>query len=197
MLCDTYCDEKTESLRAAGCGATAVRLDTPRSRRGNMRSIIEEVRWELDSQGYSRVKIFLSGGVTKEDVTAYRDCADAFGIGGAIANAPVIDFAMDIVEIDKKPKAKRGKKSGIKQVYQLVCDKHRTLPVGEVPPANAIPLIRSYIVDGRVVQQSDMQDARKRVLALIHHTIEANEDKTKPGKKNGKNGSQKKGPVSL
>ena len=29
MLCDTYCDEKTESLRAAGCGATAVRLDTP------------------------------------------------------------------------------------------------------------------------------------------------------------------------
>ena len=49
MLCDTWCDEKTESLRAAECGATAVRLDTPRSRRGNMRSIIEEVRWELDA----------------------------------------------------------------------------------------------------------------------------------------------------
>ena len=118
MLCDTYCDEKTESLEAAECGATAVRLDTPRSRRGDMRSIIEEVRWELDSHGYSRVKIFLSGGVTREDVIAYRDCVDAFGIGGAIANAPVIDFAMDIVEIEKKPKAKRGKRSGIKQVYR-------------------------------------------------------------------------------
>jgi nicotinate phosphoribosyltransferase len=162
-----------------------------------MRSIIEEVRWELDSHGYSQVKIFLSGGVTKEDVTSYRDCADAFGIGGAIANAPVIDFAMDIVEIDKKPKAKRGKKSGIKQVYQLVCDKHRTLPVGQVPPANATPLIRNFILDGRVVQQSDMQEARRRVLALIHHTTEAIEDKTKPAKKNGKNGTQKKGNVSL
>ena len=70
MLCDTYCDEKTESLRAAECGATAVRLDTPRSRRGNMRSIIEEVRWELDAHGYPEVKIFLSGGVTREDVIA-------------------------------------------------------------------------------------------------------------------------------
>lgn len=29
MLCDTWCDEKSESVRAAECGATAVRLDTP------------------------------------------------------------------------------------------------------------------------------------------------------------------------
>ena len=83
-----------------------------------MRAIIEEVRWELDSHGYSQVKIFLSGGVTREDVILYRDCVDAFGIGGAIANASVIDFAMDIVEIGKKPKAKRGKKSGTKQIYR-------------------------------------------------------------------------------
>ena len=117
MLCDTYCDEKSESLRAAEIGAEAVRLDTPRSRRGNMRAIIEEVRWELDAHGYEKVKIFLSGGVTREDVIAYRDCVDAFGVGGAIANAPVIDFAMDIVEIEGKPKAKRGKRSGVKQVF--------------------------------------------------------------------------------
>ncbi len=196
MLCDTYCDEKTESLHAAGCGATAVRLDTPRSRRGNMRSIVEEVRWELDSHGYSQVKIFLSGGVTREDVIAYRDCVDAFGIGGAIANAPVVDFAMDIVEIEKKPKAKRGKKSGIKQVYELVCEKHRTLPISQAPPANAVPLIRTYIVDGRIVQQSDMQEARKRVLAWIKHSAEAAGDKNGTGKKNRKNGSQKKTPAA-
>ena len=59
---------RAESVRAAECGATAVRLDTPRSRRGNMRAIIEEVRWELDSHGHEDVKIFLSGGVTREDV---------------------------------------------------------------------------------------------------------------------------------
>ena len=196
MLCDTYCDEKTESLKAAECGATAVRLDTPRSRRGDMRSIIEEVRWELDSHGYSRVKIFLSGGVTREDVIAYRDCVDAFGIGGAIANAPVIDFAMDIVEIEKKPKAKRGKRSGIKQVYELVCEKHRTLPVGQVPPANAVPLLKTCIVDGRIVQQPDMQEARKRVLAWIRHSTEATGENKEPAKKNGKNGSQKKPPAA-
>ncbi len=65
-----------------------------------MQAIIEEVRWELDTHGYSGVKIFLSGGVTREDVILYRDRVDAFGIGGAIANAPVIDFGMDIVEIE-------------------------------------------------------------------------------------------------
>jgi len=191
MLCDTFCDEKTESLRAAECGAAAVRLDTPRSRRGNMRAIIEEVRWELDSHGYPQVKIFLSGGVSKDDVIAYRDCVDAFGIGGAIANAPVIDFALDIVEIDGKPKAKRGKKSGRKQVYELVCGKHRTLPVGQVPPANAVPLIKPSITDGRIVQGPDMQAARKRVIAWISHVRDEGA-KDEPAKKTGKNSQQKK-----
>jgi nicotinate phosphoribosyltransferase len=122
-------------------------------------------------------------------VIAYRDCVDAFGIGGAIANAPVVDFALDIVEIDGKPKAKRGKRSGVKQVYQLVCEKHRTLPVGQTPPANAVPLIRQYILNGRIVRQSDMQEARERVLTWIRRSTE---EKKEPGKKNGKNGTPKK-----
>jgi len=191
MLCDTYCDEKAESLHAAECGATAVRLDTPRSRRGNMRAIIDEVRWELDSHGYSRVQIFLSGGVTKEDVIAYRDCVDAFGIGGAIANAPVVDFAMDIVEIEGTPKAKRGKKSGIKQVWELVCGKHRTLPAGQAAPANATPLIVRYIENGKIVQQSGIQAARGRVLAWIRHVadeVSAQDAAVKKDKKNGTKG---------
>src|SRR5512137_1687877 len=164
MLCDTYCDEKSESLRAAECGATAVRLDTPRSRRGNMRSIIEEVRWELDAHGYSNVKIFLSGGVTREDVVAYRDIVDAFGVGGAIANAPVIDFGMDFVEIEGRPQAKRGKRSGAKQVYALPDAIHSVLPVSHEAPAGGIPLIEHVIENGRIVRQSDMQEARARVL---------------------------------
>lgn len=163
MLCDTYCDEKAESLRAAECGAAAVRLDTPRSRRGNMRAIIEEVRWELDAHGFEKVKIFLSGGVTREDVIAYRDCVDAFGVGGAIANAPVIDFAMDIVEIGGEPKAKRGKRSGVKQVYAKKDGEHVVLPASRKGPKGAKPLIEKYISNGKVVQDSWMQDARKRV----------------------------------
>jgi nicotinate phosphoribosyltransferase len=167
MLCDTYCDEKAESLRAAECGAAAVRLDTPRSRRGNMRAIIDEVRWELDAHGYDAVKIFLSGGVTREDILAYRDCIDAFGVGGAIANAPVIDFALDIVEIDGVPKAKRGKRSGIKQVYCKKSGDHVVLPASAKAPRGGEPLIRDYIREGRVTAASRMQDARPRVLGRL------------------------------
>jgi nicotinate phosphoribosyltransferase len=167
MLCDTFCDEKAESLRAAECGAAAVRLDTPRSRRGDMRMIIEEVRWELDAHSFSSVKIFLSGGVTRDDVRAYRDIVDAFGIGGAIANAPVVDFSLDIVEIDGKPKAKRGKRSGEKQVYQLRDGTHKVLPISHKKPKGARALIERFIKDGRVVKQSGMQEARLRVLGQV------------------------------
>ena len=164
MLSDTYCDEKSESLRAAKCGATAVRLDTPRSRRGNMRSIIEEVRWELDAHGYSGVKIFLSGGVTREEIVAYRDIVDAFGVGGSIANAPVIDFAMDIVEIEGEAKAKRGKRSGVKQVYELSGGKRMVLTVADKMPQGAIPLIEEFIKYGAITKRSEMVKARFRVL---------------------------------
>jgi nicotinate phosphoribosyltransferase len=167
MLCDTWCDEKTESLRAAECGATAVRLDTPRSRRGNMRSIIEEVRWELDAHGYPEVKIFLSGGVTREEVIAYRDIVDAFGVGGAIANAPVIDFGMDIVEIEGKPMAKRGKRSGVKQVYMMPDGSHRVLPSLQKTPLGGMSLIEPFINNGRIVNECVMQEARKRVLQKL------------------------------
>jgi len=172
MLSDTYCDEKSESLRAAKCGATAVRLDTPRSRRGNMRSIIEEVRWELDAHGYSGVKIFLSGGVTREEIIAYRDIVDAFGVGGSIANAPVIDFAMDIVEIGGEVKAKRGKRSGKKQVYAMPSGEHMVLPVLQKQPDNTHPLIEQFINNGRIVKRSEMGDARLRLaqsLLPIHN----------------------------
>ena len=84
FLCDTFCDEKKESLAGARSGAQGVRLDTPRSRRGNMRAILEEVRWELDAAGYPEVQIVLSGGVTRNDIIAYRDIVDAFGVGGRL-----------------------------------------------------------------------------------------------------------------
>jgi nicotinate phosphoribosyltransferase len=43
---------------------------------------------------------------------------DAYGVGTAIANAPVLNFALDIMEIDGQPMAKRGKRSGSKLVYR-------------------------------------------------------------------------------
>ncbi|MCU0630499.1 MAG: nicotinate phosphoribosyltransferase [Methanoregulaceae archaeon] len=164
MLSDTFCDEKRESLVAAGQGACAVRLDTPRSRRGDMRAIINEVRWELDAHGYSGVKIFLSGGVTRDEVIEYRDIVDAFGIGGAIANAPVIDFAMDIVEMEGTMCSKRGKRCGVKQVYELPDRFHVVLLEGVPAPAHAKPLLVRYLTNGTVVTAGDLQEARMRFL---------------------------------
>ena len=164
MLADTFCDEKRESLVAAEQGATAVRLDTPRSRRGDIRAIINEVRWELDVHGYQDVKIFLSGGVTRDEVIAYHDIVDAFGIGGAIANAPVIDFGMDIVEIEGAMFAKRGKRSGVKQVYELPGRYHVILLESAEAPADAKPLLTRYLTNGKVNARSNFQEARERFL---------------------------------
>ena len=71
-------------------------------------------------------------------------------MGGAIANAPVVDFAMDIVSIDGVPCAKRGKKSGTKQVWEVRDGRHVLLPSGHPGPEGGTPLISTFIRDGVV-----------------------------------------------
>lgn len=125
-LIDTFLDEKFEVINVAealGEKLYAVRFDTPGSRRGNFYRILEEARWELDLRGYKHVKFFVSGGIDEEDIPKLNPVVDGYGIGTSISNAPVIDFAMDIVEVDGKPLAKRGKWSGGKRVME--CDRCR------------------------------------------------------------------------
>lgn len=120
-LIDTFNDEKFEAIRVAeGLGKTlfGVRLDTPLSRRGDFKMILEEVRWELDIRGFGNVRLFASGGLDENDILELRDIVDAFGIGTAISSARVMDFSLDIVEIEGKKIAKRGKKSGAKKVLR-------------------------------------------------------------------------------
>lgn len=136
-LVDTYNDEKFASLKAAetlGKDLFAVRLDTPKSRRGDFLKVLEEVRWELDLRGYDYVRIFLSGGIDENQILEYNRFADAYGVGTAISNAPVVDFSFDLVEVEGKPLAKRGKLSGSKQVYRCKnCYTSRFLPEGKDP----------------------------------------------------------------
>lgn len=120
-LIDTLHDEKFEAIRVAealGKELAAVRLDTPPSRRGDFARLLREIRWELDLRGYRHVKLFVSGGITEEKIFQLRDVADGFGVGTHISNAPVVDFSLDIVEMDGKPCAKRGKRSGVKVWWQ-------------------------------------------------------------------------------
>ncbi|OGQ03772.1 MAG: nicotinate phosphoribosyltransferase [Deltaproteobacteria bacterium RBG_19FT_COMBO_46_12] len=131
-LIDTFNDEKIEAIRVAealGKKLFGIRLDTPSSRRGDFQKIIEEIRWELNLRGFEHVKIYVSGGLDEKRILALNPVVDAYGVGTSITNARVIDFAMDIIEMDGKPLAKRGKMSGSKSVLRCSkCFQDKILP---------------------------------------------------------------------
>ncbi|MFP4646842.1 MAG: nicotinate phosphoribosyltransferase [Candidatus Acetothermia bacterium] len=130
-LVDTFGDEKFEALENADLieQLEAIRLDTPSSRRGDMYEIAKEVRWELDLRGFEHIQLFISGGLDEEEIRRLNPVADAYGVGTSISNARVVDFALDIVEIEGEPVAKRGKRSGSKNVFSCSgCGSRYVLP---------------------------------------------------------------------
>jgi nicotinate phosphoribosyltransferase len=136
-LIDTFSDERFECLNVAeafGDRLYGVRFDTPVSRRGDFLAILEEARWELNLRGFDHVKFFVSGGLKEEDIPRLNPLVDAYGIGTAISNAPVVDFSMDIVEVNGEPRAKRGKLSGAKSVLRCSkCNKGKVVPLTQNP----------------------------------------------------------------
>jgi len=178
-LVDTLQDEKFEAVRVAealGPNLYAVRLDTPSSRRGDFFRILEEVRWELDYRGFRHVKLIASGGVDEVEIARLNPVADGYGVGTAIANAPVLNFALDIVEIDGAPMAKRGKHSGSKQVYRCrACRRTTVRPAHE--PAPGCPcggveeaLLRPLIRQGQLARElPPARTLRAHVLDQLRH----------------------------
>jgi nicotinate phosphoribosyltransferase len=121
MLVDTYDDEKGGALKACHTlpGLHGIRLDTPRSRRGSFRQIVQELRWEMDMQGFQDVKIIVSGGLDERQIEDLAGCGvDSFAVGTSISNAPTLDFSLDLVEVNGRPLSKRGKFSGRKHPYR-------------------------------------------------------------------------------
>ena len=160
-LIDTLQDEKFEAIRVAqalGKDLHAVRLDTPSSRRGDFYQILSEVRWELDIRGFEHVKILASGGIDEYEILKLNPLVDGYGVGTSIANAPVLSFALDIMEIEGKPMAKRGKRSGSKQVWRLPGTvENLVLPAAKPAPTaadgrRAEPLLKPLITNGRLVR---------------------------------------------
>jgi nicotinate phosphoribosyltransferase len=179
VLIDTLNDEKFEALRVAealGERLFAVRLDTPASRRGDMLEILREVRWELNSRGFSWVKLFISGGLDEAEIRRLNPLADAYGVGTAISNAPVMDFALDLVEIDGRPIAKRGKRSGRKAVYGCRgCRLRWVLPADVSAPAcpcgdSVESLLTPLLRHSRVVRKlPTTQEIRSGVLEELEY----------------------------
>ncbi|GGL69536.1 nicotinate phosphoribosyltransferase [Halocalculus aciditolerans] len=165
-LCDTYSDEKDEVLRAVdalGENLDSVRLDTTSSRRGNFEHIVREVRWELDARGREDVGVFVSGGLGPDDLRALSPSVEGFGVGGYVSNADPLDFALDIVERDGEPCAKRGKLSGKKSVYRTPDGGHHVGLAGRQGPANGESLLRPLIRDGELVREFDLEEAAATV----------------------------------
>ncbi len=173
VLADTFLDEREEALLAAKLlndRLYGVRLDTPGSRRGNMRRIVEEVRWSLDLHGYRHVKIFVSGGLDEPQIAALKDVADGFGVGTSIAFPPSVDLSMDIVEVEVNgkwvPITKRGKLPGFRQVYKCGT-RHVVVRWGE-PATCGEPLLVKWIENGVVVRTPPSEgEIREYVLQQL------------------------------
>lgn len=178
-LIDTFNDEKFECLNVAealGDKLYAVRFDTPSSRRGDFFKILSEAKWELDLRGFEHVKIFVSGGIGEEQLPELNPLVDAYGIGTSISNAPVVDFSMDIVEVDGKPIAKRGKCSGAKKVLKCPqCQKYQIIPleknINECSCGGKYEeMIYPFLEDGKLLQElPEPVKIRKYVLKQLEN----------------------------
>ncbi|MGQ9479046.1 MAG: nicotinate phosphoribosyltransferase [Thermoproteota archaeon] len=175
-LVDTFYDEKAEAIMALeklGERLHGVRLDTPRSRRGDFRKIVEEVRWELNARGGRNVKIFVSGGIDEDAVSELVDLVDGFGVGTNVSAAPSVDFSMKIVAIEREgrlvPLAKRGDIGGVKAVYRNYETMSDIVTLEENPqPEGTVPLLKDLLVDGKIVRdEEDPSRIREKVLRKL------------------------------
>jgi nicotinate phosphoribosyltransferase len=165
ILIDTFDDEKFGALIAAQTipdSIYAVRLDTPGNRRGDFRDLMREVRWELDRRGFDHVKIFASGGIDVEYILHLNPVCDAYGVGGAIADAPMIDYSLDIVEVAGEDRSKRGKRGGRKRMLELKDGSRMVVPSGAPIPEGARDVLQK--LDELYSTPPDATALRQRVL---------------------------------
>jgi len=169
IIIDTFDDEKFGALLAARAipdSISAIRMDTPGNRRGDFLDLMREVRWELDRNGFERVKIFASGGIDVEYILHLNPVCDAYGVGGAIADAPMIDYSLDIVEVDGEDRSKRGKRGGRKRLLELDDGSRKILPATAPTPGGASEVLSS--LQEQYFSPPDIGALRRRVLDQLH-----------------------------
>ncbi len=152
--------EALSALEALGSKLQGIRLDSK-----DYAYLVKEIRWEFKRRGYENIMIFLSGGLDEYEVEKYRDLVDAFGVGTRVANAPVIDFALKIVEVDGEPRAKSGNMPGRKQV-QRDKDYNDVIRLFKSEIFSGYrPLLKPLIEKGKIVREfEDVDKVRERVL---------------------------------
>lgn len=172
-LVDTLSDEKIAAVRAfeaLGKDLYGVRLDTPSSRRGDLKKIVQEVRWELKIRGGQKVKIFVSGGLDEQEVAELYHWVDGFGIGTSISTAPVIDFGGKIVSIEggegnMVPTSKRGDLGGVKNVYRDWNKFTDIVTLSGNPRGQFKPLLKPLVRSGKIVRKFKSPNELRRITS--------------------------------
>ena len=180
-LVDTFWDEKTESIKALevlGPKLWGVRLDTPASRRGDFLKIAEEVRWELDIRGGTKVKIIASGRLDEEEIRKLNPVVDGYGVGTAVAYPPVIDLSAKIVEVKegatREFRAKRGGLGGRKAVYRSAGFKDSVVLEGRPKPNHSTAMLKPLLKDGKMVGTFESTETiRARVRTSLEELRDA------------------------
>jgi nicotinate phosphoribosyltransferase len=111
--------------RALGARLWGVRLDTSETMvdrslwedMGQFRptgvtpELVRNVRRALDTEGFAHVRIVVSGGFDADRIREFERTgvpADAYGVGSSLLRGKV-DFTADVVRVDGRPCAKRGR----------------------------------------------------------------------------------------
>jgi nicotinate phosphoribosyltransferase len=147
---------------------TAVRLDS-----GNLGELAVEARRLLDQAGLESVRIFVSGGLSEDEVAGLVKAGapvDGFGVGtdmGVSRDVPALDIAYKLVEYGGRARLKlsTGKilLPGPKQVYRVERDgvaDHDVLARREEEPCGR-PLLGRVMIGGRRSAEVPTLDASR------------------------------------
>ncbi len=179
-LIDTYNDERfatVKAVNALGKRLHGVRIDTPRSRRGDLKAMVEEIRWTLKLIGREDVKIYVSGGLNEEKVKELRDLVDGFGVGTSITFPPSVDLSMDIVEKFVNgswvPHTKKGKWPGAKKVWRCSTLDYEITPFNFNSSRCKEDLMIKWLDNGRLVRElPKVKEIREYVLKQLKEAPE-------------------------
>jgi nicotinate phosphoribosyltransferase len=165
LLIDTYepiagakkAVEVARELAARGKKLRGVRIDS-----GDLAALAREVRRILDDAGLRDVRILGSGGLDEYDLaefTAANAPFDSYGVGtqmGISGDAPSLDMAYKLVEVDGRPvlKLSRGKASmpGRKQIFRFQDGKRLSKDV--------IALADESIGGGKALLETVLEDGK-------------------------------------
>lgn len=173
LLVDTYdtlegtrrAVEVARELATADHRLRGIRLDS-----GDLLELSRGARAILDEAGFEDALVFASGGLDEHgiaDLLAAGAPVGGFGVGtkmGVAADAPFLDVAYKLVELDGRPvlKLSTGKATlpGRKQVWRVAGERDTIGLEGEAGEGE--PLLREVMRDGRATWSESLEMIRER-----------------------------------